>query len=132
MRLPRTRVQNRRGLALVLVIVTIAVLLGFWAMAYRETASLIRVETSRLLNDTRGQQSVDSMFALDAAMTLLEVSLPPNRQVYFRTVTLPDSNIFTVTFTPNNLPGSSNGWTVLVTPGSASLNPALDPANPHW
>ena len=79
MRPPSTRVQNRRGFALVLVIVTIAVLLGFWAMAYRETASLIRVESSRLLNQTRGVQSVHAMTALDQALTLLEVSIPTNR-----------------------------------------------------
>ncbi|MGC1719818.1 MAG: hypothetical protein WA746_12595, partial [Isosphaeraceae bacterium] len=72
MKRPRIRVQNRRGFALVLVVVTILVLLGFWAMAYRETASLIRVESSRLLNQTRAVQSVHAMTALDQALTLLE------------------------------------------------------------
>ena len=80
MKPPRIRVQNRRGFALVLVVVTILVLLGFWAMAYRETASLIRVESSRLLNQTRAVQSVHAMTALDRALTLLEVSIPTNRQ----------------------------------------------------
>ena len=106
MRLP-TRVQNRRGFALVLVIVTIVVLLGFWAMAYRETASLIRVESSRLLNQTRAVQSVHAMTALDRALTLLEVKAPPNRQIYVYTVNVTPSEMFTVTYTPTNLPGAN-------------------------
>jgi len=140
MRLPRTRVQNRRGFALVLVIATIAVLLGLWAMAYQETASLIRVESSRLLNQTRGVQSVHAMTALDRALTLLEVSIPTNRQIYVYTYTVnvTPSEMFTVTFSPNDkLAGASNGWTVQVTPLSAEPSTAIyslpNPGdNPQW
>jgi len=106
------------------VVVTILVLLGFWAMAYRETASLIRVESSRLLNQTRAVQSVHAMTALDHALTLLEVSIPPNRQTYVYTYTVPNvtpSAMYTVTFTPNSLPGATNGWTVQVTPGATAV-----------
>ncbi len=138
MKLPRTRLQNRRGFALVLVIATIAVLLGFWAMAYREMASLIRVESSRLLNQTRGVQSVHAMTALDRALTLLEVSMPTNRQIYIYKVNVTPSEIFTVTYTPTNLPGANNGWTVQVTPLSAGSSTAEllalpNPGdNPQW
>jgi Tfp pilus assembly protein PilX len=137
MKRPRIRVQNRRGFALVLVVVTIVVLLGFWAMAYRETASLIRVESSRLLNQTRAVQSVHAMTALDQALTLLEVKIPTNRQTYVYTcpVNVTPPAMFTVTFTPNSqLPGASNGWTVQVTPGSSTANlPLPSPGdNPQW
>jgi Tfp pilus assembly protein PilX len=135
MKRPRIRVQNRRGFALVLVVVTILVLLGFWAMAYRETASLIRVESSRLLNQTRGVQSVHAMTALDQALTLLEVSRPTNRQtyVYTCTVNVTPPAMFTVTFTPNNqLPGASNGWTVQVTPGSSTTIYSLPNPGGSW
>lgn len=131
MRLPRARAQNRRGFALVLVIVTIVVLLGFWAMAYRETASLIRVESSRLLNQTRAVQSVHAMTALDRALTLLEVSTPTNRQIYIYTVNVTPSEMFTVTFTPNNLPGATYGWTVQVTPLSGGASTAGNLALPN-
>jgi hypothetical protein len=137
MRPPSTRVQNRRGFALVLVIATIAVLLGFWAMAYRETASLIRLESSRLLNDMRGQQSVHAMTALDRALTLLEVSTPPSGQTLTYTVdVLPyaEHKYFTVNLVPNvgNPHGGSNEWIVKVTPGSSTANyglpdPSLNP-----
>jgi len=148
MRLPRTRVQNRRGFALVLVIATIAVLLGFWAMAYRETASLIRLESSRLLNDMRGQRSVHAMTALDWALTLLEVSgTPPGQTLTYKVNVLPlnpeqKQKFFTVNFRPNsgNPHGGSNEWIVTVTPwllpGSPSYptlpTPPLPGVPPQW
>jgi Tfp pilus assembly protein PilX len=138
MRPPPTRVQNRRGFALVLVIVTIMVLLGFWAMAYRETASLIRVESSRLLNQTRGVQSVQAMTALDRALTLLEVCAPPTNptnpnQTYTYTVDVPCNaghKFFTVNFAPNsgNPHGGTNEWIVTVTPGSTAIYSLPDPS----
>lgn len=142
MRVSALRARNRRGFALVLVIATIAVLLGFWAMAYRETASLIRVESSRLVTQTRAVQSVHAMTALDRALTLLEVKIPTNRQTYVYIVNVTPSEMFTVTYTPAtpaSLPGASNGWTVQITPltsGSSSAgylalpNPGDDPQWP--
>lgn len=135
MRLPKNRVPGRRGIALVLVIVTIVVLLGFWAMAYQETASLIRVESARLLSQMRAVQSVHAMTALDQALTLLEVQTPTIRQTYTYVVTVTPSEIFTVTYTPTTLPGANNGWTVQVTPGSGTAGPKSLPKpgdNPQW
>ena len=113
------------------MIVTIVVLLGFWSMAYRETASLIRVESARLLSQTRSVQSVHAMTALDRALTLLEVKLPTNRQIYTYTVNVTPSEMFTVTFTPATLPGANNGWTVQVTPLSSGSSTAGVPALPR-
>lgn len=131
MRPTRARIQNRRGFSLILVISTIALLLGFWAMAYRETASLIRVESSRCLRQARRKQAIYAMTALDRALTLLEVSKPTNRQIYIYTVNVTPSEMFTVTFTPNNLPGASNGWTVQVTPLSAGSSMVGNVALPN-
>ena len=77
------------------------------------------------------------MTALDQALTLLEVSIPTNRQtyVYTCTVNVTPPSMFTVTFTPNNqLLGASNGWTVQVTPGPTLNTWALpNPGdNPQW
>ena len=131
----RVSSRNRRGFSVIMVIVSIALILGFWAMAYRQTGSLIRVESSRLLSQKRASRSIHLMTALDRALTLLEVDKPPNRQIYVYTVTLPSLETFTVTFTPKSLPGASDGWTVLVTPGSTSGNwelPDASKKNPVW
>jgi hypothetical protein len=134
--------QKRRGFSLILVIGTIGTLLAFWAIAYRVTVSLIRVESSRELHQKRQLQSVHALTALDWALTLLEVSNPPSRQVYTYSVdVLPSTThaFFTVTFRPNdNLPGASNGWTVTVTPvppGTSQPNLVALPNpgdNPQW
>ncbi len=139
MRPASTRVRNRRGFSLLLVITTIGVLAAFWAMAYRQTASLIRIASSRLVRQNRSQQALHAMTALDRALTLLEVSKPASRRLYLYSVDLVQSdgthNIFTVQFAPNDsLQGASNGWTVQVTPGSSGVNVALpNPGdNPQW
>lgn len=124
MKVVPVRIRNRGGSALVLVVATIVVLLGFWAMAYRETASLIRVESSRLMSQTRAVQSVHAMTALDRALTLLEVKLPTNRQVYVYTANVTATEMFTVTYTPTSLPGANNGWTVQITPLSGGSSTA--------
>lgn len=135
MTLVRTRNRNRRGFSVIMVIVAITLIMGFWVVAYRQTGSLIRVESSRLLSQKRAEQSIHAMTALDRALTLLEVSKPPERKIYVYTVTLPALETFTVTYTPSSLPGASDGWTVRVTPGSTVANPALpDPSAsaPTW
>ena len=126
-------------ICMLLVICTIGALLAFWAVAYRATASLIRVESSRLLHQERTKQSIHAMTALDRALTLLEVSKPPSDQTftYSLDLTLPDGThkLFTVSFRANNnLSGASNGWTVRVTPGSSGVNLALPKPGdePQW
>jgi hypothetical protein len=125
MRPVRTRLRDRRGFSLLLVVSAIGTLLAFWGMAHRMTASLIRVESSRLLHRTRSAQAIHAMTVLDRAMVLLEIGKPTQRQTYTYSadLLLPDGThkFFTVQFVPNNnLPGASNGWTVQVTPASGS------------
>jgi hypothetical protein len=139
MRPVRTRIRDRRGFSLLLVVSTIGLLLAFWGMAHRMTASLIRVESSRLLHRTRSLRAIHAMTVLDRALVLLEVGRPTSRQnfTYSADLVLPDGThkLFTVEFAPNdNLPGASNGWTVQVTPGSAGIYLALPKPgdNPQW
>jgi hypothetical protein len=131
--------RKRRGSSLLLVVSTIGILLAFWSMAYRMTASLIRVESSLQSRRMRGEQSIHSMTALDRALTLVEVSKPTLRQryIYSLDLVLPDGThkFFTITYTPNDsLSEARNGWTVSVSPGTSGVVLALPkPAdNPQW
>jgi hypothetical protein len=133
------KMRKRRGSSLLLVVSAIGVLLAFWGIAYRMTASLIRVESSRLSRQMRSAQSIHAMTALDRALTLLEVSKPTTRQafIYSLDLVLPDGThkLFTVTYTPNeSLSEASNGWTVSVSPGTSGVVLALpNPGdNPQW
>ena len=126
MRPPSTRVQNRRGFALVLVIATIAVLLGFWAMAYRETASLIRVESSRLLNETRGRAVRPRDDRTGPGSDLAGGEARLLRQTLTYTVDVlsnAEHKYFTVTFLPNQQsPRGHQRVDRSVTPGSLTAN----------
>jgi hypothetical protein len=131
--------RNRRGSSLLLVVSTIGILLAFWSMAYRITASLIRVESSLQSHQMRGEQSIHSMTALDRALTLVEVSKPTLRQryTYSLDLVLADGShkIFTVIYAPNDsLSEASNGWTVSVVPGTSGVVLALPQPgdNPQW
>ena len=64
----RTKTRKRRGSSLLLVVSTIGILLAFWSMAYRMTASLIRAQSSLQSRQMRREQSIHSMTALDRAM----------------------------------------------------------------
>jgi hypothetical protein len=135
----RGPIRARRGFTLLLVVSAIGALMAFWGVAHRMTASLIRVESSRLRHSTRSAKAVHAMTVLDRALTLLEVGKPTARQkyVYSADLVLPDGThkLFTVQFTPNDgLPGANNGWTVQVTPGVSGVHLALpNPGdNPPW
>jgi hypothetical protein len=125
----RNKIRERRGSSLLLVMATIGVLLAFWGMAYRMTASLIRVESSLQSHQMHTEQTIHSMTALDRALTLLEVSKPTIRQkyVYKLDLVLPDTThkLFTITYTPYDSPADlrdgldanqKKGWTVNVSP----------------
>jgi hypothetical protein len=133
----RSKMRKRRGSSLLLVVSTIGILLAFWSMAYRMTASLIRVESSLQSRQMRSEQSIHSMTALDRALTLVEVSKPTLRQKYTYKVESPDGSgkYFTVTYTPNNsLSEAGNGWTVSVSPNTPGVVLALPKPgdNPQW
>lgn len=131
--------RDRRGFTLLLVIASIAVLLSFWAMAFRSTSSLIRVESTRALRRARSIGAVHAMTALDRALTLLELTKPTTRQAYAYSLELAladgSHRFYTITFTPNDsLAGASNGWTVSVASGSPRAHLALPSPgdDPQW
>jgi len=101
----------RRGYAMVLVLVFIALLLTFYSVAYRHVAAALRVETVRTLERQRDEGSVH---AVARGLTLLETGLPPsNPYVCGATIgTPPDERSYTVTFTSE----VEGVWSVHATP----------------
>ncbi len=135
----------RRGYSLLVVLVTLMLLSALWAAVSRTTASLLRIETSRILQQTRDQAAMN---ALAQALQLLQYGKPsdatnPSRTqfTYGVNVTVPNSDgscgtaplAYTVTYTYAPASGDTNRWQVQVSPGSYSglSLPAIG-ASPQW
>lgn len=101
----------RRGYAMVLVLVFIALLLTFYSVAYRNVAAALRVETARSLQQQRDEGVIH---ALARAVALLETGSPPT-DPYVCEATIgvpPDERHFTVTFATEGV----NLWSVQAAP----------------
>jgi len=88
----------KRGYAMVMALVFIALLLSIYSVAYRQVAAALRIETARTLQRQRDEGSLQ---ALARGLTLLETGLPPE-DPYVCAVTIGTSTgerSFTVTFT---------------------------------
>ena len=112
------------------MLVFLILLFALWSTVYRSTASLLRIETNRVLQQTRDQ---GAMNALAQALQLLQYSRPsdssnPNRAqfIYGVTVTMQGPTgacttaDFTVQFSPAPAQGP-NRWQVQVTQGTCSV-----------
>jgi Tfp pilus assembly protein PilX len=63
----------RRGYTLTIVLVFLILLFALWTTVYRTTSSLLRIETNRILQQTRDQSAIN---ALAQAVQLLEYGKP--------------------------------------------------------
>jgi Tfp pilus assembly protein PilX len=131
----------RRGYTLTVVLIFMILLCALWSTVYRTTSSLLRIETNRLLQETRDQ---GAMNALAQAIQLLQYSKPsdssnPSRTqfTYGVAVTVPTtsgtctSSDYTVVYTARPDLGPYR-WQVQVSPGSyATPLPAIG-ASPQW
>ena len=114
----------RRGYAMLLVLVFIALMLSMYSVAYRHVAATLRIETARTLQRQRDE---GSLHALARGVALLETGLPPS-DPYLGAVTLNTSmgeRSFTVTYTSDG----GNGWTVHVAPTEPLEDPEPLPAS---
>jgi Tfp pilus assembly protein PilX len=121
----------RRGYSLTVVLVFLILLFALWGAVYRTTSSLLRIETNRVLQQTRDQ---GAMNALAQAIQLLQYSKPnPIRPqfIYGVTVSVPNTDgscgtatlDYTVVYTFAPIigsPGDPNRWQVQVSPGTYS------------
>jgi hypothetical protein len=135
------RAQRRTGYCLTVVLIFLLLLVALWSTVSRSTASLLRVETSRVLQETRDQ---GAMNALAQAIQLLQYSTPsdpsnPSRTLftYGISVTMPSTSgtcttsDFTVQYSPAPQQGTGC-WQVQVAPGTYSVLLPTPGANPQW
>ncbi len=133
--------RSRRGFTMTVVVVTLMLLFAMWCFVARTTSSLVRIETNRVLQETRDQ---GAMNALAQAIQLLQYSAPsdpdnPNRTVFAYDVSVPVQNTsggctstdYTVIYTARRDLGPSR-WQVQVSPGSSSVPLPSIGASPQW
>jgi Tfp pilus assembly protein PilX len=131
----------RRGYTLTVVLIALVLLLLLWGFVRRTTSSLVRIETNRVLQQTRDQ---GAMNALAQAIQLLQYSAPsdpnnPGRTVFTYNVSVPVQNSgggctstnYTVVYTARPDLGPIR-WQVQVSPGSSPLSLPSISANPSW
>ena len=131
----------RRGYTLTVVLLFLILLFALWSTVYRTSASLLRIETNRTLQQTRDQ---GAMNALAQAIQLLQYSAPadttnPNRTQFTYgvqlSVTSPsgacETSDFTVQYTAMPAQGPDR-WQVAVSPGSYGVPLPAIGANPQW
>jgi hypothetical protein len=123
----------RRGYSLTVVLVFLILLFALWGTVYRTTSGMLRIETNRVLQQTRDQ---GPMNVLAQALQLLQYSKPsdptnPSRTqfTYGVTVTIPNPDgscgtatlDYTVVYTYAPIPGDPNQWQVQVSPGTYTV-----------
>jgi Tfp pilus assembly protein PilX len=134
-------VNPRGGYTLTVVLIFLILLFALWSTVYRTTASLLRIETNRVLQQTRDQ---GAMNALAQAIQLLQYSTPsdptnPSRTQFTYGVQVTVTNAsgtcgtsdYTVQFNPVPAQGPYR-WQVQVYPGSSSVTLPNPGAIPQW
>jgi hypothetical protein len=140
----RLHSKPRRGYSLTVVVIFMMLLFALWGTVARTTSSVLRIETNRIMQQTRDQ---GPMNALAQALQLLQFGKPsdpanPNRLqfTYGVTVTVPNSDgscgsatlDYTVVYTYAPVagsPGDPNQWQVQVSPGTYNVPlPAISSA----
>jgi Tfp pilus assembly protein PilX len=133
--------RPRRGYSLTVVFIFLVLLFALWSSVYRTTSSLLRIETNRVLQQTRDQ---GAMNALAQAVQLLQYSTPsdssdPERTQYTYgvqvTVTSASGTCtptdYTVVYTSRPDLGPLR-WEVQVSAGYYSVPLPSPGASPQW
>jgi hypothetical protein len=133
--------QPRKGYSLTVVLIFLILLFALWSTVYRSTSSLLRIETNRVLQQSRDQ---GTMNAMAQALQLLQYSTPsdssnPSRTlfVYGVTLTVPSTTgaCTTASYTVQFSPAPTLGpycWQVQVSPGTYSVPLPTPGAVPQW
>ena len=132
----------RRGYSLTVVLIFLILLFALWSTVYRTTSSLLRIETNRVLQQTRDQ---GAMNALAQAIQLLQYSTPSDptnpesHPIHVRRASdghrtrsgTCGTSDYTVQFNPVPAQGPDR-WQVQVSPGSYSVPLAQPRGHPQW
>jgi hypothetical protein len=122
---------QRRGYAMVVVVMFVILFLGLWSLAARQVSSLLRVEQARAHRVARDVTNLPARRALAQALAALQVGYPP-RNPYNCQVSI-DGNPFTLTFTIDPSSNDPHAWEVKAatsTDTSLPLDPALFTQDP--
>ena len=125
------RRSQRRGYALMLVVVFVVLFTAILGVAWRRVASALRVER---LSEVRKQCDQGSLQVLAEAMTMLETCLrvntstnvaklptsSPDNEFYEVLGTSPNLTYYIVTFAPSGGDASGRQWTVSVKTAASS------------
>jgi len=140
MKRPR-QTQTRKGYSLTVVLIFLILLFALWSTVYRSTSSLLRIETNRVMQQTRDQ---GTMNALGQALQLLQYSTPsdssnPSRTLFVYgvavTVQSPTGSCTTTNYTVQFSPVPAQGpyrWQVQVSPGTCVVPLPNPGASPQW
>jgi hypothetical protein len=133
--------RSRRGYTLTIVLISLMLLFALWCFVSRTMSSALRVETNRVLQQTRDQ---GAMNALGSAIQLLQYSEPsdstnPSRTVftYGLTVKVPDASgagtptDYTIVYTARPDLGSQR-WEIQVSPGTSAVPLPSVSVTPSW
>jgi hypothetical protein len=136
-----SRAHKRQGYSLTVVLIFLILLFALWSTVYRSTSSLLRIETNRVMQQTRDE---GTMNALGQALQLLQYSTPsdssnPSRSLFVYgvavTVQSPGGSCtttdYTVQFSPVPLQGPYR-WQVQVSPGIYAVPLPTPGATPQW
>ncbi|MDG3007703.1 hypothetical protein [Paludisphaera mucosa] len=128
------RRSQRRGYAMVMVVLFVTLMLGLWSLASREIGTLLRIEQARA---SRVQRDKDSLPGRKAMAKALSVALDALAGGYPRSTSLTRAiyvgeDQFALTFACD--PDHPEEWTIQVTPttevGLESLDASLFSATP--
>jgi len=113
---------NRRGYAMMLVLVFIVMILSLYGLSFRYLTAVLRTETTRTLRTQRDEGAIQ---ALAVGLELLETGFPPT-DPYVCAVSLVAADTkrsFTVTFRSE----SDDTWSVRAAPTGPWENPQPTP-----
>jgi Tfp pilus assembly protein PilX len=138
----RSRVtEARRGYALTVALIFLILLCALWSTVFRTTSSVIRIETNRLLQQSRDQGALN---ALARAIQLLQYSKPadssnPGRTQFTYGIAVTVVSVgggcqtsdYTVSYTSRPDLGP-NRWQVQILPGAFGVPLPQPGAIPQW
>jgi hypothetical protein len=117
---------QRRGYAMVVVVMFVILFLGLWSLAARQVSSLLRVEQARAHRVARDVTNLPARRALAQALAALQVGYPP-RNPYVCQVSI-DGNPFTLTFAIDTSSNDTHAWEVQAATNTDTSLPTLAPS----
>ena len=137
----RRRMRPKKGYSLTVVLIFLIMLFALWSAVYRSTSSVLRIETNRVMQQSRDE---GAMTALAQALQLLQYAAPhdstnPSRTQFIYGVNVTTlsttgscvTSSYTVQFTAMHQQGPIR-WQVQVNPGSYVVPLPTPGAIPQW